>query len=274
MAAAVEKSIAEIRASKPLAKHADRILELVRPHIRFKLRKGKPADMNLGVSRLGGDPDLPAGIAWPMGYDGDAPMDFIAQIDLDTVAKRDVDGVLPKSGVLAFFVSQDYDECAVIQGEHDALVRVPTPGPKKKKKGAPPPKWGGIDVTADMVLPPPWTQFVSSKKRSASAWNPRTDKTGKGKTLVELPADAHEAYCEIYDRWIGEVGYKQDGMLGYERKMEGVQEPDELALLRIDYNELSYYDFVEAVTIYWFITADDLVARKFDDVEVYVGSTI
>src|SRR5688572_18856159 len=102
MTTAIEEAIAEIRASKPLAKHAKRILELVRPHIRFTLRKGKAADNKPGASRLGGEPDLPTGTPWPIGpgWDGEAPMDFLAQIDLDTVARRDVDGLLPKSGVL------------------------------------------------------------------------------------------------------------------------------------------------------------------------------
>ncbi len=270
-----EKAVAEIRASKPLAKQAKRILELVRPHIRFKPRKGNAADNKLGASRLGGEPDLPAGTAWPIGpgYDGDTPMDFIAQIDLDAVARRDVDGVLPKSGVLAFFVSQNYEGCAVIHGEHDGLARVAAPG-RNKKKSAKPPKWAGFDVSADMVLPPPWSEFVSSKDRSKSAWNARTGKTGKGKTLVELPDAAHETYCEIYDRWLQETGYAQHGMLGYERMMEGVQKRDELVLLRIDDNSFSPYDFVEVVSIYWLTTEDDLVARRFDDVDVFCGSTI
>jgi len=277
MTTATDRAIAEIRQSKPLAKHAKKILSLVRPHIHFTPRKGKAADNKLGASRLAGEPDLPEGTAWPVGpgFEGEAPMDFIAQIDLDSISRRDVDGLLPKSGVLAFFVAQNYDGGKVIYGEHDAIVRVPLPvGQRGRRKGAKPPKWGGFDVTADMVLPPPWTELVSSKNRSGTAWNSRTGRRGKGKTLVELAHDAHEIYCQIYERWLEEFGHAQHGMFGYERMMEGAQKADELVLLRMDYNNFTAYDFVEVVSIYWFITEDDLIAGKFDAAEVFCGSTI
>ena len=274
MPTATDKAIAEIRVSNAFSKtEKKQLLELIRPHIRFEPRKGKAADDKPGATRFGGDPDLPEGIAWPIGpgHDGEAPMDFLAQIDLDTVARRDVDDLLPKTGVLAFFVSQSYEGGAVIHGDHGELVRVPTPG---RKKSAKPPKPDGFDVSADMVLAPPWTQFVSSSSRTATMYNTRTGKTGKGPTLVELAPQAHAHYSEIYDRWLEEVGHHQHGMFGYERAMEGVQTEDELALLRLDYNEFGTYDFVEVVSIYWFITKDALIARKFEAVEVHCGSTI
>lgn len=273
MRTATDEAIAEIRASELLAGHAATLLGLVRPHIRFTPRRGKAADDRPGASRLSGEPDLPRGTPWPIGsgFDGDAPMDFLAQIDLDAIARHAGDQLLPTSGVLSFFVAQDYDGCAVIHGARDEVVRVPVPG---RKRSARPPKHGGLDVAVDRVLPPPWTQFVSSKSRSATAWNSRTGTRGKGKTLVELAPEAHEAYCDIYRRWLAAVGHEQHGMLGYERMMEGAQRADELVLLRVDCNPFGAYDFVEVVSIYWFITRQNLVARKFDAVEVYCGSTI
>ena len=116
--------------------------------------------------------------------------------------------------------------------------------------------------------------MVSSKNRNATAWSSRTGKRGKGKTLVELVSDAHAAYVEIYDRWLEAVGWAQHGLFGYERMMEAVQKADELMLLRIDCNSFTAYDFVEMVSAYWFITEDDLIAGKFDAVEVFCGSTI
>jgi uncharacterized protein YwqG len=270
---AIENALDEIKASKPLSKYAKRLLAHVRPQLRFTLRKGKAADTKPGASRVGGDPDLPSGTAWPIGpgFDGEAPMDFLAQLDLDAISPRDVDGLLPRSGVLAFFLAQNYQGCAVIHGEHDAVVRVPTPG---RKKTAKPPRWGGFDVTAEMVLPPPWSQFVSSAARSATMWNSRTGERGKGPTLVELPAPAHQAYCAIYERWLEAVGHAQHGMFGYERMMENAQQADELVLLRLDHHGFSEYDFVELVSVYWFITEEALTGRQFDKVEAFCGSTI
>lgn len=264
----IETAIAEIRASVPLAKHATQLLELVRPHIRLTPRKGTRADTAVGASRLAGDPDLPRRTSWPIGpgYEGDAPMDFIAQIDLDAVAWRDVDGLLPRSGVLAFFVAQTYEGGAVIHGEHESLVRVPTPDRDKRT-------WGGFDVAADLVLPPPWTQFVSRTSRG-EVWNPRTGERERLPAIVELEPDAYNAYADIYDKWLDAVGHDGVGMLGYERASEGVQRADQLALLRIDENPHTDYDFVELVSIYWFITRDALVGHAYGDVEVFCGTTI
>lgn len=271
MASASQTAIAEICKHALFAKHAKQILAQVRPMIRFAPRKGKAADGKLGASRLGGDPDLPEGTAWPRGpgFDGDdVPMDFIAQVNLDAIADRDVDELLPKTGVLAFFLAQNYEGCAVIHGEHDDLVTTPPPG---RKKSAKPPKHGGFDVFAEMALPPPWSAFVSNTKRSATAWNSRTGKRGKGDTLVELPPAAHDAYTQIYQNTLE---HEQHGMFGYERPMEGVQRPGEVVLLRLDQDRHIPYDFVEVVSIYWFITEKALAKRSFDEVEVFCGSTI
>lgn len=271
----IDKYVTEIRASKPLAKHAKKILELVRPHIRLTPREGKAADNKVGATRLGGEPDLPEGMAWPIGpgFDGDAPMDFLAQIDLDAVAGRVVDERLPREGVLAFFVAQSYDGGRVIHGAHDELVRCPRPGARSKKR-AKPPKWAGFDIDPNVVLPPPWSQFVCPTTRSKTTWNPRTGERGKPKTLVELSPEGHTAYGEIYDRWTAEVGWGQTGMFGYDRPLEGVQKADELCLFRLDYTEHGSYDFVEVVSIYFFIEEDALSAKDFDEVQVFCGSTI
>lgn len=271
----IEEAVAAIRASPALAPHASAILAHVRPHIRFTPRRGRAADNAPGASRLGGEPDLPSDMGWPLGpgFDGETPMDFLAQIDLDTVARRDVDGVLPRTGVLAFFVAQNYARGLVVHGEHAELARVSRPGPRRRR--APKvPTWAGIDVAADLILPPPWSRFVSSAARSATAWDARTNQTGRGDTVVELPSAAHEAYVAIYERWLEAVGWEQHGMLGYDRMMEGAQRADELALLRLDDNGVIPYDFVEVVSIYWLISARALAARAFDEAEVFCGTQI
>jgi hypothetical protein len=52
-------------------------------------------------SRLGGTPDLPAGLAWPT-WNG-VPMLFLARINLSEVATYDLEHRLPASGWLDFF---------------------------------------------------------------------------------------------------------------------------------------------------------------------------
>lgn len=52
-------------------------------------------------SKIGGKPALPEDFAWPE-FEG-APLSFMAQINLREVAEYDVQGILPKTGVLSFF---------------------------------------------------------------------------------------------------------------------------------------------------------------------------
>ncbi|HWI08305.1 MAG TPA: DUF1963 domain-containing protein, partial [Solirubrobacteraceae bacterium] len=56
----------------------------------------------VGGSRLGGDPDLPAGTAWPH-IDGRA-LAFVAQIDLAELPPLDSAPLLPSGGLLSLFV--------------------------------------------------------------------------------------------------------------------------------------------------------------------------
>nr|WP_240946416.1 DUF1963 domain-containing protein [Pseudomaricurvus alkylphenolicus] len=56
----------------------------------------------LGVSRLGGWPDLPDGTAWPT-WEG-RPMGFIGQINLSELASVQPDIRLPTGGIVLFFL--------------------------------------------------------------------------------------------------------------------------------------------------------------------------
>lgn len=64
------------------------------------------ADASLGASRVGGQPDLPSGVAWPRA--GGRPMLFLAQIDCTRASLVDGCALLPRHGWLLFFVADDY----------------------------------------------------------------------------------------------------------------------------------------------------------------------
>ena len=81
-----------------LGKEIDR---LARPSIRLSATKADESHMNIGVSKLGGVPDLPPARAWPE-VKG-LPQSFIAQIRLDDIRCYDTEKVLPQSGMLWFF---------------------------------------------------------------------------------------------------------------------------------------------------------------------------
>jgi hypothetical protein len=78
---------------------ADKLTALARPAIRvattpLRWRFDQPI---VGSSLLGGQPDLPPGIAWP------GSLSFIAQINLLQTVGYDAERLLPQQGLLYFF---------------------------------------------------------------------------------------------------------------------------------------------------------------------------
>ena len=59
-----------------------------------------------GRSRVGGDPDLPPQFKWPLTSDG-IPMTFLVQLNMSDIAKQDANELLPKTGMLSFFLGID-----------------------------------------------------------------------------------------------------------------------------------------------------------------------
>lgn len=78
---------------------AGAIDEFVRPGIRLTPHAADGAELPLGVSRIGGHPDLPGQTPWPM--NGDTPLGFLAQINLAEASR--VSDELPRAGLLTFF---------------------------------------------------------------------------------------------------------------------------------------------------------------------------
>jgi hypothetical protein len=61
---------------------------------------------SVGNTRLGGDPDLPEGVEWPVDADAEVRRypNFIGQINFAEIPRLPNDDVLPKSGLLSLFV--------------------------------------------------------------------------------------------------------------------------------------------------------------------------
>jgi len=88
------------------------------------------------VTRLGGLPDLPPGVAWPVV--AGVLLEFVGQFRLADLAPYDVEGLLPQSGMLYFFFDgmltgydrgEGIDRCAVLyhDGPLDVLERREVP---------------------------------------------------------------------------------------------------------------------------------------------------
>jgi uncharacterized protein YwqG len=91
---------------------AEAIVRLLQPSIRLLPQPDQ--ETRLGGSRIGGLPDLPEGVPWPVylgppqpdatweAFKGE-PLAFLLQVNLAEVAPFDLAGLLPKSGTLYFF---------------------------------------------------------------------------------------------------------------------------------------------------------------------------
>ncbi len=118
-----------------------------------------------GHSKLGGTPELPAGMEWPTSADG--PMGFLAQIDLAVVRARGGPDWLPASGTLYAFHDERWgfaDQVRVIYAPDGARAPVDPPFWLKKewryperrvgfiqRQSIPSTDWLGIDpATADL----------------------------------------------------------------------------------------------------------------------------
>ncbi len=82
------------------------IIDLLKPTVGVSLSSSSSKRQ----SKLGGKPDLPNNYNWPTCKS--VSLAFIAQINLDEVAKFDKHCVLPKTGILYFFIrtGEDYPE--------------------------------------------------------------------------------------------------------------------------------------------------------------------
>ena len=84
-----------------LARLTKDIDALAKSSIRLTTTPINETTLELGVSKLGGTPDIPADFLWPE-WKG-LPQSFIAQIRLEDAHPYDVEAVLPEQGMLWFF---------------------------------------------------------------------------------------------------------------------------------------------------------------------------
>src|SRR4051794_14632671 len=113
-----------------------------------------------GSSRLGGCPDLPDDVEWPVGESG--PLTFFAQVDLAAAAGLVPDSPLPETGVLQFFWDEDYGR-ASLDGtrllHHDDV--------RALRRRAPPPRSVYPEVAARVV---PWLSVDPELGRDVSMY--------------------------------------------------------------------------------------------------------
>lgn len=99
----------EIPSAKDLDDFEDRYGRFAVPAIGLEVKATDEEKESTGRSRIGGRPDLPEDLVWPMTKDG-APMSFLAQFDLQRADAVLRNNGLPREGHLCFFSQCDNSE--------------------------------------------------------------------------------------------------------------------------------------------------------------------
>lgn len=139
-----------------LADRLDEVRALLRPSLRMHLsalEEEEEGELELGSSRLGGDPDLPPALAWPQ-IEGE-PMVFVAQLDLAELADYQAAAELPREGLLSFFYAPippegfglEHPVAVLHLLDLDALQRRPSPEPRDRLRPH------AIDFDEEALLP-------------------------------------------------------------------------------------------------------------------------
>jgi uncharacterized protein YwqG len=100
--------------------YREELVRLVRPAVFLHSQAVSPEGLPVGVSRLGGLPDLPTDIVWPS-WQG-KPQSFIAQVNLSELPAFRDRNLLPESGLLFFFYDSAQSASGALGSERGSFA--------------------------------------------------------------------------------------------------------------------------------------------------------
>ena len=110
-----------------LSKHWDKFEPLLRNEIRIITSKSDTEHKEPGLSKIGGQPDLPKEVDWFKENNG-KPLSFIAQINFKEIKSFDTDDLLPANGILYFFYSAEQEAWGFDPKDSDKFMVYYNPG--------------------------------------------------------------------------------------------------------------------------------------------------
>jgi uncharacterized protein YwqG len=265
--------IEQIR-SNALAHHAETLERLLKPAIRiWHAPSETPAP--IGVSKLGGDPDLPPDFIWPE-WNG-TPLGFLAQLRLDELAPYDIENLLPPRGMLYFFYEAEAQPWGIYLEDEGGWRVFHYTGQVSDLVRTPPP---------DNI--PEYSQFREIPIRFELRYMLPFD----GEELeslapdLELSEEEWETYVELANHLAKvEEDQPKHWLLGYHASIqnaanaealqkifslswgEALERAQELVLLlHLDSDLTAGMEWGDIGTLYFWIHQDDLAARRFDKV--------
>lgn len=253
--------------------------------IRLTASPAAESDLAVGVSKLGGTPDLPDDVTWPMM--GDAPLSFVAQINLSEAQAFDTDKLLPESGILYFFYDANQEtygaspedragrKVIYSTANQTALKRRPFPDalPSEARFTA-----CALIFSSEVTLPQRPNLLDDTLD-----WND-AERQAYSDFMVAFPSEDDRKL--LHHRLLGHSDDLQDDMhLQAQLLSHGFsddQSPeaaalvagakDWLLLLQVDSEPSAGMQWASTGLLYFWITKQDLHARNFDNVWVILQS--
>jgi uncharacterized protein YwqG len=249
---------------------------LARSSIRLATTAGDESTVRVGASKIGGLPDLPAGVSWPEWHD--LPQSFIAQIALEEASKYDVDKVLPEKGMLWFFYDAAQETfgadpadrggwSVIFKESSDGLKRTPAPAklPAESQFKACSIAFSSeitLSLHPELEIPKfDWTEEEQQKYEQLLSTFPNPDDhaaihnrlLGNPETLQ----DDMRQLCQLVSHGVTDVNDARAAELE-----KGTLEWQ--LLLQVDSDEHAGMRWADAGLLYYWITRSDLKAQRFD----------
>lgn len=258
-----------------------------------ELKIAKKEKYKLGATRFGGQPDVPPDFVWPT-YEGESPFDdeikdrsltFLAQFNCEELAQYDIEHLLPDHGLISFFYETDtqcwgFDPkdkgCARVYWFEDISALSAANFPADMEEDF---KFPMVKIKlAPKTSYPSWADFnevfpdEEDDDAFNDAWEELTgDDTEERSQLLGWPDVIQNSMFEECD--LVTQGYYL-GSDWNKIPKEARQRAKETAcdrwmlLLQLDTVECGDFElmFGDCGHIYFYITKEDLTARRFDRV--------
>jgi len=234
-----ESGLSEVRAG---------IEALVKPAIGLRTRAATDEDRVVGATRVGGEPDLPSSLAWPVGKEG--PLLFVMQVALADVTALDLESLLPSDGQLLLFSDRFVDEPRVLYLPPQALVRRAASESFTEC---------GVDIVAELHLPQDFSDFVGSAR------------DGQPPAQLRLSDVDYDAYCEkLRQPWHARMRPGCSGqdavhqLLGYTTCQDSTQQrAGDDVLFAFDTDDQAGMEWGDAQCVFTLLPRQALLERTF-----------
>lgn len=201
----------------------------------------------LGVTRLGGLPDLPVGMSWPVPPDETDPMVFAFQLDLTDLRGTLVEGLLPDAGHLLFFLPGNHWRGVIYVPPGTPLERVPFPG--------------GSNAEWDYV--PPRSALLADALRNRMHWS-------------EVPPESYlylltdePRYRHVPEHWLATRLEASEGFVNWLYAADERPSSVFLELANLDEDPDLGWGFHDGDDLHVIVPLEDAQAGRFTRVRMY-----